>query len=467
MFSGGVVAPQPPTVLVTLVIPSVDVRIVAAGLAAAAAAYIYVRKMALGRIAVRSLFPAVKQSLRSGSSWAAVPMGPPDAILGLVEAFKADTDPRKVNLSVGAYRDGEGKPWVLPSVRKAEERVMAKMMDKEYLPIVGDMAFVDCARKFALGKESKALAEKRVASVQTLSGTGSCRVIGDFYARFLGKGAAMYLPAPSWGNHANIFKDAGLEIKTYRYWNKQTNGLDLDGMLADLQAAPDGSAVLLHACAHNPTGVDPTPEQWKTICKALKARPGLSLFFDSAYQGFASGDAEADSFAVRYFVSEGVPISLAQSFAKNFGLYGERVGSLNVVCETAEEAERVLSQLKIIIRPMYSNPPAHGARIVGTVLSDPALETQWRSECKMMADRIIAMRTALHSEVLKAGSKNDWSHITSQIGMFCFTGLKPDQVARMTNEFHIYLTKDGRISMAGLNSKNVAYVASAMHECTK
>ncbi len=394
-------------------------------------------------------------------------MGPPDAILGLVEAFKVDADPRKVNLSVGAYRDSDGKPWVLPSVRKAEERVMAKAMNKEYLPIVGDMEFVDCARKFALGKDSAALAEKRVASVQTLSGTGSCRVIGDFYAKFLGKGAPMYLPTPSWGNHANIFRDAGLEVKAYRYWDKQTNGLDLDGMLADLQAAPDGSAVLLHACAHNPTGVDPTPEQWKTVCEVLKARPGLSLFFDSAYQGFASGDAEADAFAVRHFISEGVPIALAQSFAKNFGLYGERVGVLNVVCGDADEAARVLSQLKIIIRPMYSNPPCHGARIVHSVLCDPALEAQWRAECKLMADRIIAMRTALQSEVLKAGSTKDWSHITSQIGMFCYTGLTAEQVARMTNEFHIYLTKDGRISMAGLNSDNVAYVASAMHECTK
>lgn len=205
----------------------------------------------------------------------------------------------------------------------------------------------------------------------------------------------------------------------------------------------------------------------RTICAALKKRPGLSLFFDSAYQGFASGDAEADAFALRHFVSEGVPVALAQSFAKNFGLYGERVGVLNMICDDADEAARVLSQLKIIIRPMYSNPPCHGARIVNAVLSDPALESQWRAECKMMADRIIAMREALKSEVIKAGSTKEWGHITSQIGMFCYTGLAPEQVRRMIDEYHIYLTKDGRISMAGLNAENVAYVAGAMHECSK
>lgn len=390
-------------------------------------------------------------------------MGPPDPILGLVEAFKVDTFPEKVNLSAGAYRDEDGKPWVLPSVRVAEERLVKASLDHEYLPIVGDMEFVTAARRFALGADSPALAEKRVASVQSLSGTGACRVIGDFYARFLGKGAPMYLPKPSWGNHANIFRDAGLEVRAYRYWDQSKLGLDLDGMLEDLKAAPDGSAVLLHGCAHNPTGVDPTPEQWVQICDVLKTRPGLSLFFDSAYQGFASGDAEADAFALRHFIKEGVPLALAQSFAKNFGLYGERVGCLSVVCGDEEEASRVLSQLKIIIRPMYSSPPSTGARIVKTLLSDGALEDQWRAECKTMADRIIAMRAALREELAAAGSAKDWSHITTQIGMFCYTGLLPEQVDRLREEFHVYITRDGRVSMAGINQGNVGYVAKAMH----
>jgi len=390
-------------------------------------------------------------------------MGPPDPILGLVEAFKVDKHPDKVNLSVGAYRDENGKPWVLPSIRAAEEQILGGSLDHEYLPIVGDMEFVTAARRFALGADSPALTEKRVASVQSLSGTGACRVIGDFYARWLGKGAPIYLPKPSWGNHANIFRDAGLEVRAYRYWDQSKLGLDLDGMLEDLKAAPDGSAVLLHACAHNPTGVDPTNEQWVQICKVLKEKPGLSLFFDSAYQGFASGDAEADAFALRLFVNEGIPIALAQSFAKNFGLYGERVGVLSMVCGDEEEAARVLSQIKIIIRPMYSSPPAAGAKIVKKVLTDASLVDQWRIECKTMADRIIAMRVALQEGLAAAGSAKDWSHITTQIGMFCYTGLLPDQVDRLREDFHVYITKDGRISMAGINSANVNYVAKAVH----
>jgi len=339
-------------------------------------------------------------------------------------------------------------------------------MNKEYAPIVGVDEFVKSARCFALGKESPALVEERTASVQSLSGTGACRVIGQFYAKFLGDGAPFYLPAPSWGNHANIFKACGLDVRTYRYWHPDTNGLDLQGMIDDLTKAPDGSAVLLHACAHNPTGVDPTAEQWKQICEVLKARPGLSLFFDSAYQGFASGDAEADAFAVRHFVDEGVNFALAQSFAKNFGLYGERVGVLSMVCSDGDEAARVLSQLKILVRAMYSNPPVHGARIVAEVLKDPELETQWRAECKTMADRIIGMRAALRDGLSAAGSTRDWSHVTSQIGMFCYSGMSEEQVGRLRDDFHIYITKDGRISMAGITTKNVGYVASSIHAVT-
>ena len=385
------------------------------------------------------------------------------SILGLVEAFNKDESPSKVNLSVGAYRQDDGKPWVLPSVLKAEEKVMAAGLNKEYAPIHGVDDFVKKARAFALGASSSALAEDRVASVQSLSGTGACRVIGEFYAKFLGKGAPFYLPNPSWGNHANIFKNAGLDVRTYKYLDAAGVGFDCEGMISDLKAAPDGSAVLLHACAHNPTGVDPTPAQWQEICAVLKSRPKLAVFFDSAYQGFASGDAEADAYAMRLFVDEGVPFALAQSFAKNFGLYGERVGVLSMVCGDSAEAARVLSQLKIIVRAMYSNPPIHGARIVSAVLSDAALEAQWRAECKTMAERIIDMRTALKAAVLAAGSTKNWDHITSQIGMFCYSGLQPAQVERLKDEFHIYITKDGRISMAGVTTGNVEYVAKAIH----
>jgi len=405
---------------------------------------------------------------RGMSQWTNVPLGPPDAILGLVDAFNKDPNPNKVSLSVGAYRDDAGKPLVLPSVKEAEKRVVEAGMNKEYAGIAGVADFTNIAREFALGKDSPALAAKRVATVQSLSGTGACRIIGDFYARFLGKGAPLYLPEPSWGNHANIFKDAGLDVRRYRYWDPVSCGLDLDGMLADLAAAPDGAAVLLHSCAHNPTGVDPTKEQWGTICEALKERKGkLALFFDSAYQGFASGDAEADAYSIRLFVQEGLPFALAQSFAKNFGLYGERVGLLSMICEDEEEAKRVESQLKIIIRPMYSNPPIHGARVVAAVLNDAALETSWRADCKMMADRIIQMRAALKDQLLKAGSTKEWGHVTSQIGMFCYSGMTKDQVMRLREEYSIYLTGDGRISMAGITSGNVEYVAKAIHEVTK
>ena len=256
-------------------------------------------------------------------------------------------------------------------------------------------------------------------------------------------------------------------MKSYTYLDKAGVGFDCDGMLADLKAMPPNSALLLHACAHNPTGVDPTHEQWRQICATLKARPDLAIFFDSAYQGFASGDAEKDAYAMRLFVSEGVPFALAQSFAKNFGLYGERVGVLSMVCNEAEEASRVLSQLKIVVRAMYSNPPVHGARIVAEVLGDPTLEAQWRAECKQMADRIIEMREALQSAIVKAGSTKDWGHITSQIGMFCYSGLKPDQVDKLRSDYNIYITKDGRISMAGITTSNVDYVAAAMHEVSK
>ena len=427
----------------------------------------------------------------SGMAWTNVEMGPPDGILGLVEAFNKDTAPKKVNLSVGAYRDNENKPFVLPSVRTAEERVLAAKMNKEYAPIVGVDDFVKKARAFALGPDSPALAEGRIASVQSLSGTGACRVIGEFYSKFLGPGPVnFYLPTPSWGNRtlstlfflfclplthtshsahtdANIFKNAGLDVKSYTYLDKAGVGFDCDGMLADLKAMPPNSALLLHACAHNPTGVDPTHEQWRQICATLKARPDLAIFFDSAYQGFASGDAEKDAYAMRLFVSEGVPFALAQSFAKNFGLYGERVGVLSMVCNEAEEASRVLSQLKIVVRAMYSNPPVHGARIVAEVLGDPTLEAQWRAEGKQMADRIIEMREALQSAIVKAGSTKDWGHITSQIGMFCYSGLKPDQVDKLRADYNIYITKDGRISMAGITTSNVDYVAGAMHEVSK
>lgn len=402
------------------------------------------------------------------STWNGVPQGPPDAILGLNEQFKKDANPKKISLGVGAYRDDSGKPWVLPSVRAAEQKnIENPALNKEYAGIAGVPEFVDLALKFAYGDDSPVLAENRVAAVQTLSGTGACRIVAEYFSKFgLSTGNAVYQPNPTWGNHIPIFKCAGMDVRQYRYFHKETNGLDFDGLMKDMEGAPDGSVFLLHACAHNPTGVDPNLEQWSQISNLMKAKKHVP-FFDCAYQGFASGDAEKDAAAIRLFVEDGHLICLAQSFAKNFGLYGERVGALSVVCADEEEKARVESQLKILIRPMYSNPPINGARIVQTILSDEVLKPQWYAECKSMADRIIEMRTLLKATLLDCGSTLNWDHITDQIGMFCYSGMNLEQVERLRLEKAIYLTKDGRISMAGVNSGNVQYLAEAMHEVTK
>ncbi|CAK4076728.1 unnamed protein product [Aphanomyces euteiches] len=391
-------------------------------------------------------------------------MGPADPILGLTEKFNKDTDPRKVSLGVGAYRDDNGKPYVLPSVREAEERLLKANKNKEYSGIGGTKDFVDLSLKFAYGDDSQALKDGRVVGVQTISGTGGCRLAGEFFSRFLGKGTSIYLPNPTWGNHIPIMKDAGLEVKRYAYFEPASRGLDLSGLLSDLKGAPSKSVFLLHACAHNPTGVDPSPEQWKEISAVMKEKEHV-VFFDCAYQGFASGDADRDAAALRQFVEDGHNVVLSQSYAKNFGLYGERVGALSIVCKDAEEAARCESQLKILIRPMYSNPPIHGALLVSTILGDAALKKQWYEECKGMADRIISMRQLLKENIAKVdGSTNEWNHITDQIGMFCYTGLTEPQVERMITKHHIYLTKDGRISMAGVTSKNVEYIAKSIAE---
>lgn len=394
-----------------------------------------------------------------------VPQGAPDAILGIAQAFRESTEAGKVNLAVGAYRDDGGVPFVLPSVREAEQRILARGEKKEYAPIDGLPAFKKMALQFAYGEECAALADGRIAGVQTLSGTGACRIAGEFYARFLPAGTAVYVSDPTWGNHIPIMQLAGLEVRRYRYLNRKSNSLDLEGYLADIADAPSGSVFLLHACAHNPTGVDPSAEQWRQISDAILAK-GHHVLMDCAYQGFASGDAEADALAIRTFLDAGHSLLLAQSFAKNFGLYGERVGTLSVACADAGQAAKVLSQLKLIIRPMYSSPPIHGALIVSEVLGDEPLRTQYYAECAAMAERIGAMRKTLRTELEAAGSTHDWSHVTDQIGMFAFTGMDAGMCDELTATHHIFLTRDGRISVAGLNADNVAYVAKAIHEVT-
>lgn len=369
--------------------------------------------------------------MRLASTWSNVPQGPPDAILGISQAFQADKASKKVNLGVGAYRDDKGKPYVLPSVRAAEKRTLD--LDKEYAGITGIPSFTKAAAKLAYGGKSRPLQEGRIAVSQSISGTGALRIGGEFLAKFYPHSKNIYLPTPSWANHAAVFRESGLEVKNYRYYDKQNVGLDANGMLEDIRSAPRQSIILLHACAHNPTGVDPTPEQWKQIEQAVKAGDHY-VFFDMAYQGFASGDTDKDASALRYFVDKGHQVCLAQSFAKNMGLYGERAGAFSIITSSPEEAKRVDSQVKIIVRPLYSNPPINGARIASEILNDAALNEQWLVEVKGMADRIISMRTLLRENLEKLGSKRSWDHITSQIGMFCFTGLKPEQVDRLAQE---------------------------------
>ncbi|KAI9175637.1 Aspartate aminotransferase, cytoplasmic [Blastocladiella emersonii ATCC 22665] len=393
--------------------------------------------------------------------FAEIPLAPQDSIFAITAGFKADTDAKKINVGVGAYRDDDAKPWVLPVVKKAEHIVVNDAtLDHEYLPIEGLKSFTDAAARLILGADSPAIAEGRVASVQTISGTGAVRLGADFLARFR-KGAKVLISNPTWANHRAIFADAGFaEVADYAYYHTETRGLDLEGMLRDLRAAPEGSIVVLHACAHNPTGVDPTPAQWATIADVMAAKRHVA-FFDCAYQGFASGDVDRDAQAVRFFATK-MELLVAQSFAKNFGLYNERCGNLSVVAASPAVAGAVRSQMAKLQRAAISNPPAFGARIVSTVLNNPDLYAEWLGNLRTMSGRIQAMRTQLFDALQKLGTPGSWQHILDQIGMFSFTGLTVAQSQAMRTKFHIYMTDNGRISMAGLTTKNVQYFAESM-----
>ncbi|CAM8949536.1 unnamed protein product [Rhodiola kirilowii] len=409
-----------------------------------------------------SIFASPTSGATGKSVFAHIVQAPEDPILGVTVAYNKDPSPVKLNLGVGAYRTEEGKPLVLNVVRKAEQKLVNdRSRVKEYLPIVGLSDFNKLSARLMFGADSSAIIENRITTVQCLSGTGSLRVGGEFLARHHHQ-RTIYIPTPTWGNHPKIFALAGLSVKTYRYYDPTTRGLNFKGLIEDLGSAPLGAVVLLHACAHNPTGVDPTLEQWEHIRKLIRSK-GLLPFFDSAYQGFASGNLDADAKPVRMFVADGGECLAAQSYAKNLGLYGERVGALSIICGSSDVARKVESQLKLVIRPMYSSPPIHGASLVATILTDRDLYHEWTIELKGMADRIISMRHQLSDALRLRGTPGDWSHIIKQIGMFTFTGLNKAQVEFMTKEYHIYMTSDGRISMAGLSSKTVPHLADAIH----
>ncbi|ORX77513.1 aspartate aminotransferase [Basidiobolus meristosporus CBS 931.73] len=402
------------------------------------------------------------------SFFAEVPLAPPDVIFNLTASYQADTDGKKVNLGVGAYRDDAGKPWVLPVVQKAKQVLLSDPnLNHEYLTIRGLPSFTEAAAKLILGPNSPAIAENRTVSAQSISGTGAVYLGALFLSRFYNKSKTVLISNPTWANHKAIFEMVGLDVQQYSYYSRETNGLDFDGMIRSLEAAPEGAIVLLHACAHNPTGVDPTLEQWKKIAEVIKAKKQFT-FFDCAYQGFASGNLDRDAAAVRYFVEQGFELFVAQSFAKNFGLYGERCGALHVVSQNSEINNSVRSQLEKLNRATISNPPAFGARIVSLVLNDPVLFQEWVDDFQIMANRIKEMRQKLFqylTEELK--TPGTWNHIVDQIGMFSFTGLTAAQVKVLKEKYHVYLTDNGRISMAGLNTGNVEYFARAVDDVVR
>lgn len=395
-----------------------------------------------------------------------VPKAPEDPLFGLMRAYRQDLSEKKVDLGIGAYRDDNAKPWILPVVKKADDILHDDPnVNHEYLPIAGLPEFGPAAQRLVFGADSPAIREKRVSTLQTISGTGAVHLGALFLSKFDPVHPTVYVSNPTWANHNQIFNNVGLPVTTYPYFSPKTKGLDLAGMLATLRDAAPGSIIVLHACAHNPTGVDPTQEQWKQIATVIREKHHFP-FFDTAYQGFASGDLARDAWAIRYFTEQGFELCVAESFAKNFGLYGERAGAFHFVSAPGVDAttanQNIASQLTLLQRSEISNPPAYGARIVSLILNDPKLFAQWEEDLRTMSGRIIEMRKGLRARLEAKGTPGTWDHITSQIGMFSFTGLTPTQVQVLREKWHVYMTKNGRISMAGLNTHNIDYFANAV-----
>ncbi len=389
-----------------------------------------------------------------------VPTAPPDPILGLTEAFRNDPRPDKVNLGVGVYLNEKGVVPVLPSVHEAETRLLSLETTKTYLPIDGDAGYNVRVQTLLFGAASSVLAERRAVTVQALGGTGALRVGADFLSRFA-PGAAVYLSDPSWENHAQIFEAAGFEVKRYPYYQSETHGLDFEGMMSALGSAKKGSIVVLHACCHNPTGVELSAEQWREIVSLFEHR-ALIPFLDFAYQGFAEG-IEEDACAVRLFAEAQIPCLIANSFSKSFSLYRERVGGLTFVAQDADEAKRILSQVKRDIRANYSNPASHGAQAVSLILGDADLRRLWESELTGMREHIRTMRVRLVSELKTQGAAQDFSFILNQKGMFSYSGLTKETVLKV-REKGIYIVDSGRICLGALHDSNLEAVTRAITE---
>ena len=393
------------------------------------------------------------------SLFTAVEMAPRDPILGLNEQFAADTNPNKVNLGVGVYFDDNGKLPLLECVQAAEKTMMEKPAARGYLPIDGIAAYDAAVKSLVFGADSEPVKSGRIATVQGIGGTGGLKIGADFLKK-LNPAAKVLISDPSWENHRALFSSAGFIVESYRYYDAATRGVDFIGMLADLNAAAPGTIILLHACCHNPTGYDITGAQWDQVIAVVRAK-NLVPFLDMAYQGFGNGITE-DGAVIGKFVAAGLDFFVSTSFSKSFSLYGERVGALSVLCASKEEADRVLSQLKIVIRTNYSNPPIHGGAVVAAVLGSPELRAMWEKELAAMRVRIKAMRQKLVDGLKAAGVQQDMSFITTQIGMFSYSGLTKDQMVRLRSEFGVYGTDTGRMCVAALNSKNIDYVCQAI-----
>lgn len=383
-----------------------------------------------------------------------IPKMPIDPIFGLPIAFNADSRPNKVNLGIGAYRTEEGNPYVLKSVEKAETIILKKHLDKEYLPIDGDRLFLEHSLKLLLGEGCNL---ENLVAAQSVGGTGSLRIAGDLLSKLISR--TIFISEPTWANHKQIFEKAQLNVIPYPYYDSASSTLNFSSLCDEIRRMHPGSAILLHGCCHNPTGVDPSTEQWRELSHLIKKQKIIPLF-DFAYQGFGDG-IEQDAAAIRYFVKEGHECLISYSFSKNFGLYGERVGFLAVICPHAGQKEKIGSQIRTLIRGNYSNPPLHGARIISTILQSSELKNEWIEELQEMRERIKKMRHALSHTLHELGNRRNFDYLVKLKGLFSFSGLNESQVDRLKQEYAIYMPNDGRINIAGLNSKNLSYVAKS------
>ncbi len=398
-------------------------------------------------------------TIMTASLLARVEMAPRDPILGLTEQFNADKNRKKVNLGIGVYTDENGKVPLLDCVRQAEKQMLELAAPHGYLPIDGLPAYAKAVQSLVFGADSPAVKEGRIVTIQALGGTGGLKVGADFLRRAAPQ-AEVWVSDPSWENHRALFEDAGFKVHSYPYYDAATHGVKYEAMLAALGKLPAGSVVVLHACCHNPTGVDLTPDQWTAVIDAVKQRD-LVPFLDIAYQGFGAG-LDTDGAVVRRFAEAGLPVLVSNSFSKSFSLYGERAGALGVVTASAEEAARVLSQLKRLVRTNYSNPPSHGGHVIAKVLTTPELRALWEQELDQMRERIRKMRMLLVEKIHARVPGADFSFILRQNGMFSYSGLTKDQVVRMREESGVYALESGRICCAALNMGNIDYSADSI-----